>query len=108
MSDDGWQERALARVEDYERNRATTKLKRIWLTDDMLNHVYDAAELRGMSVTAYMRRSVMAMAAYDLGLEWDEVMAEEGPVRKHGYSATYDKTPARGQGFGGWTIDGVR
>lgn len=66
-----------------------------------------AARERNMSITAYVRRATLAMAAFDLGLTLEEALAGEQTI-----------TPFEGQGprrrqdptttdFGPWRIEKV-
>lgn len=68
-----------------------------------------AAKARGISLSSYARRAVMAFVVHDLGLDWDEVMRDESPLRLHGEHNTNEtvKQP-RGEGFGPWRIGGLR
>ena len=106
-SDDDWRTRLLDNVADMDERRKDGRRK-IVLDPEDRSLILDAARMRGMSEQAYMRRSIMAFVCYDLGLDWDEIMAKEGPVRRAGQAAVYDRRPMRGTGFGRWKIVGVR
>lgn len=72
---------------------------------ELAKYVRAAAELRGMSLTAFQRRSAMAIATHDLGLDWLEVMASEPRVRSLGLEGKpFSMSPGPGLGFGKWAI----
>lgn len=66
-----------------------------------------AAAQRGLSLSSYLRRSVMAMAAHDLGMSWDDVMVDEPPVGPYGGNSREAEPDPRGRGFGSWRITGL-
>lgn len=105
--DPEWYLRLVDNVADLDAKRGEPK-RRVALTPDQRTLLLAAARDRGMSETAYMRRAIMAFVCHDLGLEWSTVMASEGPIRHAGHAAVYDRTPARGRGFGEWTIERLR
>jgi hypothetical protein len=79
--------------------------------DDASNRVIRrAAERRGMSPAAYIRRSAVAFALHDLGQDenWDRVNADEPGFTAYG--RPMGKAPYRpdGHGFGPWRILGLR
>ena len=63
--------------------------------------VAEAAARRNLSITAYARRALLAFVCHDLGLDWDDVMADE-PGLWHRQS----EAPAArgGKGHGAWRI----
>lgn len=73
--------------------------------NELYAHVLKAAEARGLSMTAYQRRAVLAFACYDLGLEWDAVMADEPAVTEF---ESGRKVEAQGRGYRFWEIVGLR
>lgn len=63
--------------------------------------VAEAARRRNLSITAYARRALLAFVCHDLGLDWDEVMADEPGIW------TRQELPpeaGRGRGYGPWRI----
>lgn len=80
------------------------------LPPDMANFVLTAAELRGgLSLTAYLRRAALAVAAYDLDLPWQAVMANEPRVRMMDVEGKpYSAVSGPGLGFGAWIIPEMR
>lgn len=62
-----------------------------------------AAEKRGLSLSAYVRRAAFAFVVSDLGLDWIELMRDEPRIRQLGeFSA--DPERAEGFGYGAWKI----
>lgn len=107
MTED-WKDRVLTSARKQDENRPAKGRVSTNLHDEERVLIQRAAEKRGLSVGAYLGRSIMAMVCHDLGLDWDTVMKDEGPVARYGVRAIYDHTPARGQGFGKWRITDVR
>lgn len=102
-----WYDRLAPRVADLDEKRGDGARK-LRISPAQRSALMEAARLRGMSETAYIRRAVLAFVCHDLGIDWDVMMASEGPVRRAGHSAVYDKTPMRGKGFGRWRIERLR
>lgn len=102
-----WQEALLHNVADLDAKRKDGRRKFV-LDPDQRTALLEAARMRGISENAYIRRAVLAMVCYDLGIEWSDMMASEGAVRKAGQAAVYDRTPMQGRGFGRWRIVGLR
>lgn len=69
----------------------------------MAGHIIAAARRRDMSITALARRALMAFVVYDLGLDWDEVMADEPRLRTFDAQGTEPERLAGG-GHGPWRI----
>ena len=68
-----------------------------------------AAARRGMSVAAFVRRSALALAINDLGLDWDEVMKDEPSPRGYGNARYFNtRENAGGMGHGLWRIKEMR
>lgn len=66
----------------------------------------EAADLRGMTISAYLRRAGLAFAAYDLGLSLDELLEDE-PVSQLRWRNPGGNPSARGRGHGLWRIGGL-
>lgn len=65
--------------------------------------VYEAAAAREMSVSAYMRRSLLAFVAFDRDLDLYELLRNEPATRLNNASPALDKSED-GQGHGLWRI----
>lgn len=64
----------------------------------------EAARQRDMSMSAYVRRSALAVASYDLGIPWGEVTADERPFRSFG-ELMIGGVFKGGEGHGPWIIN---
>lgn len=99
-------------VEDTLRRQHAGKQDRrsigLNLSAELQGHILSAAQLRGgISLASYLRRSAIAVACYDLGLDWGEVTAGEQTVRVLGKPGIASNMRP-GEGFGPWLIDGMR
>jgi len=66
-----------------------------------------ASTARGMSLSSYVRRAALSFAAHDLGLDRDELMAYEPPLRPAGHfggGARLGPETRHGKGLGLWKI----
>lgn len=74
--------------------------------NELYTLVLEAARARNMSMTAFQRRSVLAMAQHDLGFDWLDEMRHEPPI------GTFVRPQAGiksdGLGFGPWHIVDLR
>lgn len=70
-----WRENVMAMVEDYERRLASPR-KNAHITYPQVDHdfIKAAAEARGMGVGTYARAALYAFAAFDIGLDVDELL----------------------------------
>ena len=68
--------------------------------------IFKAAALRGLSAAAYLRRAVVAFAAYDLGLDAAQLLEEEPAMRLKGEGPKTNRLEA-GRGHGSWGIRGL-
>lgn len=70
-------------------------------------HVVKAAQERGLSVSAYIRRAALAFAAHDLGLDLAEVLKDEPQwrLRTEGPRTNHSEG---GEGHGNWQIKGLK
>ncbi|RPH50964.1 MAG: hypothetical protein EHM91_01565 [Planctomycetota bacterium] len=87
------------------RNILSTRSVGLNVTPEQWKILDRAAERRGMSVAAFLRRAALAVAVHDLGLSWHEVMKDEISPRRHG-NARYFNTRENdgGAGHGLWRI----
>lgn len=63
-----------------------------------------AARARNLSFAAYARRCVMAIACYDLGLDYREVMVDEPAARPYGTRIEGDLVRKNGVDHGRWRV----
>lgn len=68
----------------------------------------EASKRRGISVSGYARRAIMAFVCHDLELDYYTVHADEAPVQVYGIRGRPARTEARGRGFGAWIVKGLR
>lgn len=64
-----------------------------------------AARQRGITFVGYMRRALTAFIAYDLGMEFEDVVTLNKEVAKPRSRAGVKLGPDTGQGFGQWRIE---
>lgn len=76
------------------------------LDDEQRSAILHAAEARGLSMAAFVRRAALAIAVHDLELDWDALNANEPRVRGYDDLAG-DPIRAGGRGFGPWKITGL-
>jgi hypothetical protein len=96
-----WQELLQSKL---DRPPAGTRTSAIRTNAAIDKAIKDAAANRNMSVTAYIRRAAVAMAVYDLGLEWDAVMSDEPGFGVFGENPGRAVIRPEGHGFGPWKI----
>jgi hypothetical protein len=65
-----------------------------------------AARRRGLSLEAYLRRSIAAVMVHDLGLDWWELLADEPWTAVYG-AGLREVKPLAGAEFGPWHVDGM-
>lgn len=65
-----------------------------------------AAELRGMSVSAYLRRAGLAFVAADLGIPLEDLLRNEPATRLRTEGPKTNRSDA-GEGHGLWKIGGL-
>jgi len=66
-----------------------------------------AADRRGMSLSGYARRAIMAFVCRDLGLPWFDMMADEPRIRRADTRRYSDSIPP-GAAYGPWEIGELR
>ena len=87
------------------RNVLSSRSVGVNLTAEQWKILNLAAEQRGMSFAAFVRRSAFAVAVHDLGLDWDEVMKDEISPRAYGNARYYNTREFDGgTGYGPWRI----
>ena len=107
-----WMENAIARVRARQRkSRGSEKRKNgtyIFYDDPFRVLLNEAAERRGMGVTAYVRRACAAFIAHDLGIAFTEVVKHTAkPADPKGTTGKRFKTFDDGRGMGPWLITGL-
>lgn len=100
---EGWERRAVQGVNKVK--YSDTKVQggfKFWLA------ARRAAKMRGLSLSAYMRRSTAAFAAHDLGEDFKEILSDSAhpdwvnrkDPRTHYWLQTLDD----GEGYGTWEV----
>lgn len=115
-STEGWRERALARVAERaqiaKRRNGKGRTNGMYLLfDDGLRPLLDeAAKRRNISLTGYGRRAMIAMIAYDLGMDIEDVAQFAAVPAGYGESGggRLSRTSDNGRGMGPWIITDVR
>jgi len=69
-------------------------------------HIAEAARRRDMSITAYLRRAAIAFAAYDLGLDQQQMLVDEPATRLKSEGPRTNRLQ-QGRGHGDWKILGL-
>jgi hypothetical protein len=109
MSD--WREAILAKVEEREARQQSPR-KNAHITYPQVDHDFlkAAAEARGMGLGTYARAALYAFAAYDLGLDVDEMLgflpqydSDTGKLLGGAGGRRPDAKPT----FGQWGITGL-
>lgn len=107
-----WQEDVEAELERNALDRPKRKNgTEVRMPVEHLALVNMAARQRGIARSSYMRRAILAMAIYDLGLQWSQVMRNEDPLRSYTETAggSGDRVmKPRGKGFGSWIIESLK
>ena len=98
-----WRARILANVEALPESQAEgPKTVRANIPFGPLGMVQRAARKRGVAISSYLKRSVYAMAAHDLGLPLSDFLARDSRISKHTNLGFDDPSGTR---FGQWEID---
>lgn len=103
-----WQEKIAAELEAIggpEKRKGRGKPILFAANDAITPLVTAAAEMRGCSLTSYVRRATFAMIAHDLGLEVSGLTALDPRVGPKGASTVY--SDPGGTMYGPWRITGV-
>lgn len=110
----GWQQRAIARVNERQRKSSIVKSSRrkgslqLFYDIDFQYLLDEAAHKRGMSVGSYGRRAVAKQIAKDLGIDWMELLKHCARVAPYGAppvgrTPKGQKTMDDGAGYGDWS-----
>lgn len=112
--EEGWQDRIVGRV---RQQKSQTKSKRHQRREGEMKVYYDleframlmeAAQKRGISVSGYMRRSIAAFVASDLGIPFEEATQYLSKPVPYGEVFPAPGTRVRskddGTGFGDWSV----
>lgn len=105
-SPEHWTTKLEAALEAKQPQRVSRRSSAINYPASLFPLLVEAARRRGMSVTAYQRRAVLAFAVWDLGLDWMHELEDEGPIAPP-EGQVISREPARGRGFGRWKITGL-
>lgn len=109
----GWQERAIARVAARQRkNKRNNDRKNgmyLFFDDEFRVLLDEACRRRDISLTGYGRRATMAMIAYDLGMDLEEVARHSAVPAGYGEGGggRLVRTHDDGLGRGLWRILGL-
>lgn len=111
----GWQERAIARVQEHQGKRKRESGGRsrgmyLFFDDPFRVLLDEAAQRRDISLNGYGRRSIAAFLSHDLGIPYGEVTrhaAQPGNYRHALGHGQRTKTQDNGQGHGLWIIEGL-
>lgn len=89
------------------RNRQGRTSRTIEADEEFFTHVYDAARMRGINTTAYIRRAIAAMVAADLGMDIADITKYGArPTAQHTVNRVRTRDDA--EGFGKWRIESLR
>lgn len=102
MPDANWQDLLMDAVVGGGTHRTRRSIG-VNFTPDLQRIVLASARERDMSLTAFARRSALAIATFDQGLDWLEVMRNEPRLRGFG-QISEDPQSSRGLGHGAWKI----
>lgn len=112
QSTEGWQANALKRLEEREvKHRFSGPKKygndlRIRAAAPLRRMIQEAAKKRNITIAAYIRRSIAAFVAYDLGVTAQEVLAEGPGAADWGDVGLRAEGPEDGvTGYGPWRIE---
>lgn len=117
-SEPGWQERLVAKVEEYHRTRLKGRRHRVTplrachldVTHSIAFTVLlrDAAARRGLTKVSYARRAIAAFIAHDHALPYEQVAALMPQAVPLGEVVPGKaSTPDDGHGYGAWRIEGL-
>jgi hypothetical protein len=97
-----WQDALLVAIEKGDKRPRRAFM--INVPNEWVGLIRTAARRRGLSDSAFVRRTAMAFVAADLEIDWDTLMAIEPGMRMESRSGEGLETP-RGRGHGGWKIE---
>lgn len=112
--DPEWMENALARVRARQkRTRESTNRRNptvIFYDDPFRVLLNEAAERRGIAMTAYVRRAAAAFIAHDLGMPFTEVVRHMAQPKVPGAEGKFPegRSHDNGRGMGPWLIEGLQ
>lgn len=88
------------------RNRQGRTSRTIEAEEEFFEYVFQAARSRGINVTAYIRRSIAAMAAHDLNINIADITHYSAkPTMQHTVNRVRTRDDATG--YGPWRIEGL-
>jgi hypothetical protein len=99
-----WQQRILDEVSAERDTRPPRRSIGLNYPTSMHSNIVAACRARDMSLTSYTRRALMAVATYDLGLDWFTVMADEPPMCRFGTNSQERQLESGLGDFGPWKI----
>jgi hypothetical protein len=113
QSKPGWQERAIAAVEESTKKEATRSretITKVRGSAEFRERLDQACAVRGVNRSVYVRRAAAAFMAVDLGLPFEEILTGLSPAwTELGKSFTpFREAPHDdGEGHGLWHITGL-
>lgn len=119
MAGDGWRDivkdAVAARAAEARKRSAgasqTAHISRVGFSVEAHPYLVRAAHQRGMSISGYIRRATMALAAMDLGIAPTEIFEKDTPLTPPGMAGRWHSTrDLDGELFGRWEVrpDGSR
>lgn len=114
--DPQWMENAIERVRARSRankqDRRRTNGTYVFYDDPFRVFLDEAAQRRGMPMSAYIRRATAAFMAYDLGVPFTEIVKHTAQPATEGSKnrrvGTVPRSHDDGRGMGPWLIEGLR
>jgi hypothetical protein len=85
--------------------RAERRSLAVNLTPAQNSLIQEAARQRNMSLSSFMRRAALAVAAFDCGLTIEEVFENEQLIAGFEGQGKAPRLPAAGRDFGPWRIE---
>lgn len=85
--------------------RAERRSLAVNLTPPQNSLIQEAARLRNMSLSAFMRRAALAVAAWDSGLTIEEVLVDEQLIAPYEANGNARRRRAEEMDLGPWRIE---
>jgi hypothetical protein len=103
QSQDGWEERLMGMIDANSETKRARRSLAVQIPNAFMPLVMEVARKRNLSLTALVRRALMAFVVHDLGLRWADVMKKEPPIVPFGGTVA-DRRSMQGEGGGSWVI----
>lgn len=109
MATEDWRDIVRADIAALPDRRGTEDAEATKVTADLLPGAYsiirEAAKVRRVSLSAYVRRAVLALACYDLGLPYSDAMRADSRITNMSGFPISDPDGTR---FGAWEIAALK